>query len=395
MHDDTTSTDDHRAQRATSTPGISKRGGRYTYRYHDPLTGKKRYGSAKTKAAAIKKRTATRAAIDDGSYRTPVKSTFADYAREWITGYTGTGSRGIRPATRDEYERDIQRAIAYFGEVHPLTSLDPQAVRKYAQHLGTGSRIDGRALSTRTRKRVMVPLSLCLAQAAEDGLIRSNPAKGLRLGVSPADATLETLDDEDKALTPGEYAALLKVIEADKRHPAHLAVLVRLIASTGLRIGEALALTYTDLGDEVITVRKSLRDGVRGDTKSTASRRTVPVPRDVVRVLKEHRMASVPSDDKDLVFSRLGKPLSGQNIVTQHLRPMLNAAGITRAGIGFHALRHYYATRLLVQGYPVPVVARLLGHSDNGETVMRTYSHVLASDLPSGDEIARALAAGS
>lgn len=395
MQDDTTAAGDHRAQHKTSTPGITKRGGRYTFRYRDPLTGKKRYGSARTKAAAIKKRTAILAAIGDGTYRSPVKSTFADYAREWIAGYTGTGDRGIRQATRDEYERDINRAIAFYGETLPLVSLDAAMVRKYAQHLGTGPRKDGRALSTRTRKRVMVPLNLCLAQAAEDGLIRSNPAKGLRLGVSPADANLDTLDDEDKALTPDEYAALVKAIEADDTHPAYLGVLVRLIGSTGLRIGEALALKYEDLGDDELRVRKSLRGGVRGDTKSTASRRTVPVPPDVVKALNVHRMASVPSSDGDRVFSRHGKPLNAQNIVTQHLRPMLNAAGIARPGIGFHALRHTYATRLLVQGYPVSVVARLLGHSDNGETVMRTYSHVLTSDLPTGEQIARALAAGN
>jgi len=76
---------------------------------------------------------------------------------------------------------------------------------------------------------------------------------------------------------------------------------------------------------------------------------------------------------------------------TQHLRPALDAVGVTRSGTGWHSLQHLYATRLLVAGQPVSVVSALLGHSDNGATVMRVYSHVLTSDLPSGAAIAAAL----
>ncbi len=391
MHDETTAGEDHRTQHRTSTPGIYKRGNRYVFRYLDPVTRKRRYGTARTKAAAIRERTRTLAAIDEGTWRAPMKSTFVDYAREWVAGYSGAGARGIREATRKEYERDIQRAIGFYGEALHLALLDAASVRRYAQHLGTGSRNDRRALSTSTRKRVMVPLGLCLQQAAEDGLIRTNPARGLRLGMSPADANLVMMDDEGKALSPDEYNALVRALDEDDTHPAYMGVLVRLIASTGLRIGEALALTYGDIGDDTIAVNKSLRSGTIGPTKSTASRRTVPVPPDVVKSVKKHRVASVPSRDGDLVFSRNGMPLNAQNITTQHLRPVLDAVGITRANIGFHALRHSYATRLLVAGYPVAVVSCLLGHSDHGETVMRVYSHVLSTDLPSGEDISQAL----
>ena len=375
----------------TSTPGIYKRGDSYGFRFTDPLTGKKRSSTHRTKAAATKARARTLAAIADGEYRSPTNTTFADYAREWIAGYTGTGSKGIRPATKSEYERDIRRAIAFYGESVKLASVDAASVRRYAKHLGTGSKTDGRGLSTATRKRVMVPLRLCLEQAASDGVIRSNPAKGLRLGASPADAARGEQDHRDKALTPDEYTALLAELE-DEKYPAQMGLLAKTIGTTGLRIGEALALTWADVGTDAVRVSRSLRGRVVGDTKSVASRRTVPLPPGTRKALAAHRVASPNSGDADLVFCRLdGSPLGAQNLTTQHLRPALDAVGVTRPGTGWHSLRHLYATRLLVAGQPVSVVSALLGHSDNGATVMRVYSHVLTSDLPSGAAIAAAL----
>jgi integrase len=62
----------------------------------------------------------------------------------------------------------------------------------------------------------------------------------------------------------------------------------------------------------------------------------------------------------------------------QTWRPLLAAAGVPYHK--FHAARHTHASRLLIDGVPVPEVARRLG--DTQETILRTYSRYLPGAGP-------------
>ncbi len=62
---------------------------------------------------------------------------------------------------------------------------------------------------------------------------------------------------------------------------------------------------------------------------------------------------------------------------------MLKKLGIT---LGFHDLRHYYASWLIKAGVPITEVSRRLGHSDASVT-LRNYSHALPEDK-GGEELA-------
>src|SRR5436190_3598291 len=99
----------------TSTPGIYKRGGRYTVVYRDPH-GKQRKRSARTLAEAREVKATLTADVKRGEYRAFSKVTFSEYAPEWIASYTGRTSRGIRPETLADYRSDLERiAIPFFG----------------------------------------------------------------------------------------------------------------------------------------------------------------------------------------------------------------------------------------------------------------------------------------
>ena len=56
----------------------------------------------------------------------------------------------------------------------------------------------------------------------------------------------------------------------------------------------------------------------------------------------------------------------------------------------FHNLRHTAASRWFHNGYMLTVVSKLLGHSDASFT-LRTYIHVIPSDLPDGRDLAAAI----
>jgi integrase len=135
-----------------------------------------------------------------------------------------------------------------------------------------------------------------MATAMHEGLIRHNPTTGAALPARDAQRAAETGEDDEpdrRALTRDQLAALLLVIP--ERHKT----LVRLLASTGLRISEALALSCgdVDLDGGVITVRA----GKRGLT------RLVPLHVSALRPLRDfaaERQRRQGRPDQDDAFFR-------------------------------------------------------------------------------------------
>src|SRR5438067_7468898 len=92
----------------TSEPAIYKRGNRYAVISRDP-EGRQRQESVRTRDEARRLRTRRAASVDDGSYQPMHRQKFAEYAREWIVRYQGSGRRGFTEDTRTEYARDLER----------------------------------------------------------------------------------------------------------------------------------------------------------------------------------------------------------------------------------------------------------------------------------------------
>ena len=137
---------------------------------------------------------------------------------------------------------------------------------------------------------------------------------------------------------------------------------------TGLRHGELLALRWqdTDLVAGRVVVRRSL-SGKKIDTPKNHKTREVPLSDEAVRALKAHRHLR-----GELVFC----DESGA-IRTRYLCkwPLWNAC--KRAGlrlIGWHVLRHTFASHLVMRGAPLKAVQELLGHADI--TMTMRYAHL-------------------
>src|SRR5262245_56053958 len=87
----------------------------------------------------------------------------------------------------------------------------------------------------------VAPLRALLATALEDGLIRSNPAAGLRLATRAVDTDDEGDAGTEKALTEDELRRLIASIPEPHRP------FVRFVAATGTRISEAVAVRWGDV----------------------------------------------------------------------------------------------------------------------------------------------------
>jgi len=318
-----------------------------------------------------------------GDKRPTSKVRFKDYFEEWIESYAGRTARGFSETTRPEYRRPIEaHAVPKWG-TWKLAEVEPADVRE----LFGAMRKAGK--STSAIKKLRAALSAMFATAVDDGVLRSNPAQGVRI---PAGRTDEPVDDRAKALTREELRLLLAALPDDWR------LFHEFLAVTGLRISECIGLRWEhlDLGDSPkVKVREQHYKGQRKRLKSNAGRRDVPLSADMAAKLLGHRRDFYRGPDTPVFASRVGTELLPANVYRRALAPAAIALGHAvkvkgedgkdrmRSAVSFHTFRHTCASMLFEDGRNVKQVAEWLGHADAGFT-LRTYVHLLDAGVGEG-----------
>jgi integrase len=392
----------------TGTPGVFKRGARYAVLYRD-ASGRQRQESVRTYDDARRLRTARSAAVDDGSYQSQTRERFADYALAWVERYPGNGRRGFTEDTRAEYRSDLERfAVRWFGR-RRLDRITPrdlaefvawlcdegeqgrrhaeqqrarQAAKRGVSALSLPLRVEPRYLADATVRRILAPVRSCLRMATAEGLIRFNPAVGVALPVRDQQRRIaldvdQLGEDEDvRRLSDAQLATLLAIV------PARHRLLFELVAATGVRISEAIALRWGDLeldGERpAVSVRRAYVKGHFKPPKSRYGKRTVPLDFPLVRALRKAQGASERPGERALVFANQeGRPLDYGNLHRRVLKPAAEEAGVPWAA--WHTLRHTCASRLFAQGRNAVQVQRWLGHHSPAFT-LSVYVHLLDGD---------------
>lgn len=201
-------------------------------------------------------------------------------------------------------------------------------------------------------------------------------------------------DDKIKFYTKDELQTILNYLESRthsedelQRHQEFFYYcLVRLLAFSGLRINEALALEWSDIDFNscALSVNKTLSRAEKGFKSSTpktkASVRTIPLDTKTMQVLKAWRtihkeMLFMNGKRSELVFSNyLGVVISYTNHWRQ-VETRLNKTDVTP--LSFHAFRHTHASLLFASGVSMKEAQARLGHSSIQMT-MDIYTHVTA-----------------
>ena len=377
--------DDHRRMIRTRTPGVFRRGGRYVVTFRD-AHGKPRKRSAPTYDAARKLKAKLDADVARGEYQDASNLTLREYFLEWVERYQGRGQRGFRESTREDYRRLGEKyALRFFPPGIKLAQLTPRHIANFVGSL-CDEKEQGQRLADATVRNALNPVRSCLGTAMQEGLIRSNPAQGAALPYRPdPDAD----DDEDRrALSREELAMFLRVV-----NPSHR-VMFRLLACTGLRVSEALALQvkHLDLDGSTphVRVRRAIIHGRIEPPKTRYGRRSVPLDAELVRELRQCLAARGDSGAEGLLFpSRNGGFLDRSNLRNRVLIPAAQEAGAPWAG--FHTFRHTCASLLFGRGSNAVQVQRWLGHHSPAFT-LSTYVHLLPNELGDGlslrDELA-------
>jgi len=178
-------------------------------------------------------------------------------------------------------------------------------------------------------------------------------------------------------LTIEETADLLSLL----REPARTAVFLDVL--TGLRVGELLALKWSDIDFErsQISVTRSIVMQHIGDCKTEASRKPVPLDPRLAQSLYNWRLVSPYPMSEDWIFasphSNGRLPYWPGAFYRAHILPAAQKLGIE--GIGWHTFRRTYATCLKANGEDVKTVQELLRHA-NSLVTMNLYAQAITQN---------------
>jgi len=274
---------------------------------------------------------------------------FKDFAWNWFETYVKTNNKDSE-ISRKKYTLRTN-LIPFFGET-PINTITTQQVEQYkSKKLSEG-------LSNKTVNNHLTVLSSCMRTAREWLELDKLPKMKL-LKTPPLDIDFLSFEESGR-LIEHSYGVWRDII--------------LLALNTGLRQGELQGLGWEDINWEKreLTVRHSWSEYKKGlDSPKSNKARHIPLTNEVYEMLlrRKRSYGFVFIDEKGHRF--IGKRLN------QEISRSCEIGGIRK--ITCHALRHTFASHLIMKGAPLKAIQELLGHA-NIQTTMR-YAHLSPSSL--------------
>ncbi len=355
---------------------------------------RQRRGSAATRQEAERKLRRLLGDVDAGRYVEPSELTLGQYLSRWLDG------RRVKPNTEAQYRQAVEvhilpRRIARV----PLQRVTPEDLDALYRQLERHGRRAGNCrtagvtcadhgcaperhsgLAPKSVRHVHTVIRKSLADALERGHVAGNVAD---LAEPPSANQARSKVARERVWNSEQLRAFLAAAE-----PEHLYPLFFLVATTGLRRGEACALDLDDVNLGAATVTVSAAKSEAGERTIALDKATVAVLRDWLLHRKQLRLAagSAWSGSARLFTDEIGRPVKPDRVY-RRLVAIADGLGLPRLDV--HGLRHSYATLALRAGVPVHVVSARLGHADPAIT-LQVYAHVLQGDDHAAAEAAAA-----
>lgn len=284
---------------------------------------------------------------DMGLMITSPNTTFGKWADEWLETYK-------KPTVTNGWYKDIKSML----KNHLLPCLGGLQLNKirpvHIQSCING--MSGRSYSL-VNKAVVI-LKDILQRAVENGLILTNPAQSV---IMP-----KTTKGERRGLTVDEEQRLLDVL-ADSHYGGFFGIML----ACGLRVGEAMALTWfnVDMKNQTISITQAVENHSSNikEPKTKAGFRTIPIPEWYLPYLNKPKTSQ-------FVFTNTKNKMIRDDTMRKAWNKLTEQAMLSTEITPYY-LRHTYATSLAEREVDMKTAQYLLGHSDIAVTA-KVYTHV-------------------
>jgi integrase len=329
----------------------------------DPNTGRKRRirraakdakgRPVKSPTAAAKAEDAIRDKLAKGTFELkapPGAPTLASFQERYFADHVAK----LKPSSRSAQETIWRMSLLPVLKDMALDAIDSEAIAAVTRSL------QARDASPKTINNALSALRTALTHAEDWGLVSSVPrVRWLKVPQQSFDF-----------FTFEEVTALLQ-----SGPPAMVIVALR----TGMRVGELLALKWSDvsLGRKQVTVARSVfwekGTAYEGGTKS-GKVRTIPLTGEALAALEGHRAEPAR---KGYVFTDAEGNQLTRNEAKRPLWRALEAGGLRR--VGWHVCRHTFCSHLAMKGVSLPAIQQLAGHATI--TMTMRYAHLAPDHL--------------
>lgn len=312
---------------------------------------------------------------DDYNINFKTEKKIAEYIRKWLYEVK---SNELKPSSFDRKEQTIDyQIVPYIGDI-TLDKLSSDDIQQMINQLKN-------IYSYSTIKKAYEALNSCLKYAVKKRDLQFNPAECISLpkNIERPQNTIHYFSETQ--IKKIEIEAI-RCYNTGKR-VYRLGEIVIFLLNTGMRIGEALALKWTDidLKNKNVKVRKNVvfvknRDSSiqnnykyqeQNTTKTKSGSRIIPLNSEAIKALLS--LKTINGESEYVFATSSGKRICPRNI-DRMFRSILSNCSIESTGV--HSLRHTFASRLFAKGVDVKTVSELLGHSEVGITY-DTYIHLI------------------
>lgn len=361
-----------------------KRGDKWEYRikYQDRQTGKskeKSKGGFRTKKEAQIAAAEEEAKIHHFGFAENGNEQVKHFFKEWLEVYK---KPNVKPITYSVQERNVRLNILPRWGSYRLKDITRTEYQKWINEL-RGHYSEG------TVRRIHSIMGSAMNDAVHEfNIIRENPIQKIKV---PKDTEKV---DKVSFFTKDQLEQFLDAVKTPVKNAKYQKsiqyyALFTLMGRTGIRIGEALALTWDDINfeDKILTINKTLVYPLNSapylsTPKSKNSVREVKLDDATIRLMKKHKLNQKEvilqyenykaSKDNIMFHQHEGRWLR-TNVVRDYFKEVCKRAGLPI--LSPHALRHTHAVHLLEAGVNIKYVSERLGHASVKVTA-DTYLHV-------------------
>ena len=276
----------------------------------------------------------------------------------------------VRATTYDKTRRNLNlHIIPHLGSVR-LENLTPNRLQEWK------NKIWAMDLAIRTKQNLYKELSSLLNWAVKMERIPRNPLKNVG---TFQDVYFQKPAEKLQYYTPEEYIRFSAAARDAQEWPYY--VFFSIAFYTGMRKGEINALRWSDIDGNVIHVRRSVAQKLKGENKdmetppkNKSSYRDLQIPLPLMDILADHK-ARQQSDERWSPEYRVcgGAAFLRDTSIENKNKAYQKAAGVPH--IRIHDFRHTHASLLVNEGISIQEVSRRLGHS-KVEITWNTYAHL-------------------